>query len=332
MRRTLFLLACTLIVAVCFAEKHQGEKANSDTNVNSLCGVCHLDLQTEKIATVHLAEGITCDKCHGDSTNHMHDEMLMTKPDLLFGRMEVEQMCSNCHQSHSNPEKVETFRRKWLGRARPNGRTITAQAVCTDCHGTHNIVRQARAPSDKETADQWTPLFNGENLDNWSSSTNFWAVKRHSIIGVLAAPAKAADIWTQATYDNYLLSVTFRTTGLVRAGIWLKDQNGPRVEIFNQSSPPASPASVYLPGKGLVLVNHTSELFDDSGWNTISVKVHGNLVQVWLNAEQIGAVRTKGRQKGRVGLHIEKSPAAEPAQFEVREILIKQISENRQDN
>ena len=75
----------------------------------------------------------------------------------LFGRSEVSAMCSNrtCHapgegrieyglQDHKDPAKVQQFHDEWLGRVRPNGRAITKQPICTDCHGTHRIDRAAK--------------------------------------------------------------------------------------------------------------------------------------------------------------------------------------------
>jgi hypothetical protein len=111
-------------------------------NNNGLCLVCHLDFDDDPIANDHLRRGITCARCHGKSTAHMHDETLMTSPDILYGRAEVEAMCSHCHKTHRNPESVEIFRSKWLGRKRENGRSITVDSTCTDYHGLHTIPRR----------------------------------------------------------------------------------------------------------------------------------------------------------------------------------------------
>lgn len=73
----------------------------------------------------------------------MHDETLMTPPDILYGRTEVEAMCTHCHPTHHKDlEKVEGFRAKWLGKKRENGRGIQEDSVCTDCHGLHTIARR----------------------------------------------------------------------------------------------------------------------------------------------------------------------------------------------
>jgi len=111
-------------------------------NNNGLCLVCHLDFENDPITTDHLTGGITCAHCHGKSIAHMHDETMMTSPDILYGRAEVEAMCESCHPSHKNPQAVEVFHRQWLGKKRENGRSVTADSTCTDCHGLHTISRR----------------------------------------------------------------------------------------------------------------------------------------------------------------------------------------------
>jgi len=332
----LFLVAFAWVLAVCFADNPQDRKSDGEkSNVNSLCYVCHLDLQTEEITTIHLTQGVTCDKCHGSSAHHMHDEMLMTKPDLLFGRAEVEHMCNQCHQPHKNPQAVEAFYKKWLGRTRPNGRAITAESICTDCHGTHNIIKQMGTRSQKEQPAEWVALFNGRNLDNWQSSgTASWTVKSGRIIAAPGPNGQGGDLWTRAVYKDYLLAVTFRATWPIHAGIWLHTtgtDRGPRVEILDPpeaGKPTAFTGSVVVPGKGLALANLREDLADREGWNTISVKVQGDRIGVWLNGEEVGVVRTSGPAKGKIGLHLEGHPAYKTAELCVREVLLQQLGES----
>jgi hypothetical protein len=72
----------------------------------------------------------------------MHDETMMTSPDILWGRKEVEKMCRVCHGQHKNPSAVEAFRKEWGGKKRENGRSINRESICTDCHGLHTIARR----------------------------------------------------------------------------------------------------------------------------------------------------------------------------------------------
>ena len=118
------------------------ESANM-TNNNRLCLVCHLNFAENDSITGHISEGITCAHCHGGSVDHMNDESMMTPPDILFGRAEVEAMCKQCHQhDHKSPQAVEAFRQKWDGGKRENGRNVTENSICTDCHGRHTIPRR----------------------------------------------------------------------------------------------------------------------------------------------------------------------------------------------
>ncbi|MHC4172242.1 MAG: family 16 glycoside hydrolase, partial [Planctomycetota bacterium] len=308
------------VFTVCFADWSQAEESDE----NSKCYVCHPALKTEELTTNHLDMGVTCDECHGPSTEHMHDEMLMTKPDLLFGRAEVNKMCSNpsCHkpgdqrsvygrQDHGDPVAVEAFFKKWRGRMRPNGRAITTDSVCTDCHGKHNLDKPTGTQSDTEQPAEWVAAFNGRDLTGWRpSGAASWVVKGGQIIATPGANGKSGALWNEAEYKDYLLAVTFRATWPIHAGIWLRaadSQRSPRIEIFDSHKPEAFTGSVSVPGKGLVLVNLREDLIDPESWNTISVKVQGDRVAVWLNAEEIGAVRTGDAAKGKIGLYLDGS-------------------------
>ncbi len=107
---------------------------------NSKCLLCHANFEEEALVTTHLVQGITCAVCHGISHEHMNDETSQTKPDIMFGRAEVQPFCERCHDAHQHPDTVAQFQAQWQGKVRPNGRLILKQAMCTDCHGIHAIV------------------------------------------------------------------------------------------------------------------------------------------------------------------------------------------------
>lgn len=330
------LVFSALALAVCLGEWPQarstGGSAAEKPADNSLCYVCHLHLQEEKIATVHLKGEITCVDCHGSSADHMHDEMLMTTPDILFGRTEVNDMCRQCHKPHKDAAKVRAFLEKWRGRDRPNGRVITENSICTDCHGRHNIVRDSSARR-KEEPEDWTAAFNGEDLAGWRPSGASWTVKRGRIVGVLVADGKGGDLWSQSARGDYQLAVTFRAEWPLHAGVWLSATDaepGPRVEIFESREPRAFTGSVRVGGKDLALLNLRKDLLDREGWNTLAVKVQGNRIQVWLNGEEIGAVRTPGLGKGRIGLHLEGGPEYSKGELSVREVLVQPLAREKE--
>ena len=107
---------------------------------NEPCLVCHLNFKHETITESHQKAGMTCASCHGDSEAHRADEMNITRPDVLWGRAEIVPFCRQCHKEHKDPAKLEAFHKEWDGKRRPNGRCVTEESVCTDCHGVHAIV------------------------------------------------------------------------------------------------------------------------------------------------------------------------------------------------
>lgn len=337
-------LSC--ILTVFFVRGFQdGENRAQEKNANMICYVCHVDLQTEKISTTHLDADITCQKCHGSTTEHMHDETLMTKPDVLWGRAEVNGMCSNqpCHapgqghefytrQDHDDPEAVAAFLREWYGKPRPNGRTIDSDSVCTDCHGKHNIDRMSGRKTTEEESADWISVFNGRDLEGWEpSGSASWTVENGKITCRPGAGPAPGALWSEISHEDFLLAVTFRAAWPVHAGIWVRStgtDKGLRIEIFERPDPAAYTGSLLLPGIGLVLVNPSGDLVDRESWNTLSMKVEGDRFQVWLNGAEIGAVRTAAPKAGKIGFHIERPGKDGKGTFIIREVQIKPLEKD----
>jgi hypothetical protein len=300
---------------------------------NGACYVCHLELQKEELTTVHLRENIGCADCHGTSNEHMHDEMLMTKPDVVFGRLEVAPLCAKCHEKphEERQPQLKAFLDQWRGRDRPNGRAVHERSICTDCHGTHNIVKNLGAKRKSEDRVDWSSLFDGKSLAGWRcSNPAAWTVRQGRLLGTPPAAAPGEDLWSDAEYESYRLSLTFRVDRPLRAALLLRageSDRGSRVEILDIDNPPAATGSVFVPGGRLALANLREDLFDREGWNTLSVEVRGDRVQVWLGGEEIGAARIAGPAKGRIGLHLDGGRAFQHGQLVVREVLVHRLAD-----
>jgi hypothetical protein len=73
------------------------------------------------------------------------------------------------------------------------------------------------------------------------------------------------------------------------------------------------------------------DLIDRQGYNTISVRVEGGRIQVWLNGEEIGAVRMPGPAKGRIGLRLERQQGGGAGQIRIREVLVQRLGESQKN-
>jgi formate-dependent nitrite reductase cytochrome c552 subunit len=109
---------------------------------NAACYVCHMTFVKEELAKVHLANKVTCVKCHGLSEKHANDENIgATKPDIVYPRAAVDGSCQKCHEDHDVPAQRVVAR--FLERKLPTDRAV----ICTECHGTHKIDHAAAKPN-----------------------------------------------------------------------------------------------------------------------------------------------------------------------------------------
>ncbi len=158
-------------IAATDEEKERAKEAEEAVlKSNSACMVCHIDFDEEELTVQHRKAGVMCARCHGFCQAHMNDEMAATRPDLIFGRAEVDKMCFECHLSHKRAHKdnkaFEAFFGKWRGKRRPNGQLIMKGAICTDCHGRH-VRLQAPMPQAKAVGQERTQFFNGKDFLGW---------------------------------------------------------------------------------------------------------------------------------------------------------------------
>jgi hypothetical protein len=330
---TLYILILALVtccgIRVCFAQDaNQQAAATPENNANALCYTCHLGLKDEEITAKHIAKSISCAICHGPSVEHMHDEMQVTKPDRLYGRAEIDPMCSACHAAHKDPNKVEVFRSQWLGKTRPNGRVITEKSICTDCHGSHNFISEQIASPASATAEKWESLFNHENLAGWhSSDETSWSIKTGRIIGK-PADANTANLWSKEEFADYKLSVTFKADPSSRAWISLRSADNKdqlHLELFDRPQQGIFSPSLSIDGKAIILANLNKDLIDKLGWNTIIAELKADTCRLTLNGEPVGSVRIKPPAKSPIGFHIEKSAGNSSASVSISEIHIQRL-------
>ena len=280
---------------------------------NNFCLVCHELLADELITKVHAQQNVLCVDCHGPSTLHMEDEMLMTRPDVLYGRTEVEPLCRHCHGPHKTPTQVEAFREKWYGRDLPNGRVVSSQSICTDCHGTHNLAGKTepkkKAGANLEQEQPWISLFNGKDLTGWKPVGNAkWTVERGAIVGVQGDHNAPGDLLTEASYQDFLLTVTYRVEWPCNSGIWFRYQSAQKAyqaDILEIEKPACYSGSLYYTNeKSFLAINTDKDLVDRDGWNTMSVGAQGDHLQVWLNGRQVADVHDQTSDSGQIGFQV----------------------------
>jgi len=306
-------------------EDREQTKRSAGSEGNALCYTCHRGLQYEAITADHTVAGVTCSSCHGPSVAHMHDEMQVTAPDRLFGRGEVSDMCSACHEGHRDVGNVEIFREQWLGKTRPNGRVITEVSICTDCHGSHNYIIESGGNASARS--QWIALFNTCDLEGWEvSDTACWSVSAARLTAVANRVPKCSRIMTKHEYTDFQISITFRADWPVNAWVSLRqeeDSGGPSVMLGDSPNSTGRPGSIWASEKILALANLREDIVDRLTWNTMLIQARQNQYSTWLNGEEIGRVRIDGPSKGRIAICLAEHAGNKKSRLQISEIHIK---------
>lgn len=144
-----------LVVILTLFRLFLGTQANAQTS----CINCHKQLEdelkapTEALETdIHLKNGISCHNCHGGNpTLKVEDdaEAAMNIKNGYIGTPEkkkIPKFCSNCHsdpnymRNYSPSLQTDQYQRYLTSQhGRQWAKGDTKVAVCTDCHGKHNM-------------------------------------------------------------------------------------------------------------------------------------------------------------------------------------------------
>ncbi len=129
---------------------------DADT-VNS-CRVCHSDINSKYRKSIHYEREFDCIICHGGNPDDLTFSS-MSRANGFKGRIKREEIPSLCASCHSDSEKMlqygHFFDQYNIYKSSRHGKLLsrgdTKVAVCTDCHGVHNI----RRVSDPASSAYW---------------------------------------------------------------------------------------------------------------------------------------------------------------------------------
>jgi hypothetical protein len=152
------LVPLAAMVIVCHASSAPAETKNS-------CLDCHSNLPEPLGVTaetysqnIHAQMGLTCADCHGGDATSDDPDKAMSRAAGWKGKIEHKQiplLCASCHADAERMKKynpslrVDQFQQyKTSVHGQKWAKGDTKVAVCTDCHGVHDL----RAPSDPRSS------------------------------------------------------------------------------------------------------------------------------------------------------------------------------------
>lgn len=104
--------------------------------VNTSCLSCHINKAEGNIVGKSVHSQLPCTKCHEDANPNGKPTVLLGGRELAY---KVNQKCRNCHFNIT-----KEYEKSVHGKVDQNGKQ---GALCSDCHGSHNIRKAASAES-----------------------------------------------------------------------------------------------------------------------------------------------------------------------------------------
>lgn len=162
MKRVLILVLSIFLLAVLTGSRAAAQEQATAATQNT-CLDCHASLDPPFQVTadqfgddIHSHKGLTCASCHGGNPTVADMDAMSPKAGFKghIDKKRVPELCGSCHSDAAymrgyNPslrtDELAQYKNSQHGKLLAKGDTKVA--VCTDCHGVHNL----RAPNDPKS-------------------------------------------------------------------------------------------------------------------------------------------------------------------------------------
>ncbi len=175
------------------------------------------------------------------------------------------------------------------------------------------------------TAGEPVELFNGKDLSGWKAEGGArWEVKDGILIGRQGSKNESGDLFSDKSYDDFELSVTYKIIWPANSGVWYRYQSAKKAyqaDILEYKKPFALSGTLYCPGKLFLATNTDASTINREGWNNLVIRAVGNHHTILLNGKKVATAQDDSSKTGRIGFQIHAGD-----QFGKMKILIKKVS------
>ena len=152
----------------------------------------------------------------------------------------------------------------------------------------------------KEKQNGWRLLFDGQTFDGWKRlKDSGWIIKKGQLIAQESLRSKQRDIITTDQFENFELSIEFKTSKLTNSGIkylvtnTIKGYEGSYLGLeyqilddinfkYPERGEYRSLASLYD-----LIPADKKEFISIGKWNVAKIIVNGNHIEHWLNGKKV---------------------------------------------
>ncbi len=178
------------------------------------------------------------------------------------------------------------------------------------------------------SADGFTVVFNGTNLNGWKMQGHAsWTAKNGEIVG-RPDPGAETDCWlfTEKEWSDFTLEVEFKVPEKCNSGIAIRmpkeatgdpDMYGYEVQISD--APGLKPTGSLLHH----MVSKNNNVHNPNEWNRMVITCEGDHIVVHLNGLPVVDTRETASKRGRIGMQLAKGEEFANQEIRFRNIRIK---------
>ncbi|HCX77662.1 MAG TPA: DUF1080 domain-containing protein, partial [Algoriphagus sp.] len=184
---------------------------------------------------------------------------------------------------------------------------------------------------EKENADGWKNLFNGEDLSGWKAvaGTATFAVENGEIIGTAVAGSPNTFLITEDTFGDFILELELKVEhGSSNSGVMARGQFDPNgrdgkglvygYQIEADPTERAWSAGIYDEARRgwlypLELNPEAKSAFKLGEYNQYRIEVIGDEIKTWLNGQEVAYVVDDMDKMGFIGLQVHSIQKPEDA-------------------
>ncbi len=189
--------------------------------------------------------------------------------------------------------------------------------------------------------EEFTPLFNGEDLTGWAvkptghGSGGLWTVEDGVIVGTQDGPGNGGVLMSDELYGDYELRYEINPDWDIDSGMFLRcADNGDCYQSTVDYRPGGEVGTIYGEGAGGWLQQNPDfgRFYKPNDWNAVRILIAGEKprIQVWLNGNPLcDFVDTEARlpHEGRIGLQVHGGGDWQGRVTRFRNILIRPLAE-----
>lgn len=189
---------------------------------------------------------------------------------------------------------------------------------------------------------EWTPLFNGQNLDGWvqKNGTATYTVEDGAIVGRTAEGSPNSFLCTEKDYGDFELTLEVKVDDPLNAGIQIRSASKPEFNNGRVHGPQVEVATTgeagFIYGEALG-TNWLSQdrsdpkaraAFKKGEWNSYRILADGKQIKTWVNGVPVADLTddTTGMSSGFIGLQVHGIPRGTgPYEVRYRNIQIREL-------